>query len=345
MCLPLLALGDVAGDLRGADDLAVVTPERRDRQGNRNQASILAPANRFVMFDALATLDALDHLALLVPPIRRDQDGNALAYDFFGHVAEEPRCRRVPRGEDTIEILAHDRIAGRFHDGCDPLGLVERQRNLIGRRREGAEIGHHAQVFCVKAAGLVMGDHPDRPDRFASAVERNKNGFIKERCDFQEIGKVPLRMRKQQWHAMVQHGATRTEVSRRAGAQIWRPCSGDGAPAQISLVALLQQAEAGRMGVAQGQRAVGELLQDAVGRGRHLRRQCDQVAVFRFMVGRTPWTAPQFSRGERRCRKGCAIAKSFDQMRHGKVQQKSPRPQDHLCKRLHRLTAARAFAS
>src|SRR6185369_3668284 len=92
MLFLLLSLGDVTSDLRCTDYPAIATLHRRNRQRNRNQASILAPANRFVVFDALAAPDALDDRALFILAIRRNENGNGLAYDFFGHVAEES-CR------------------------------------------------------------------------------------------------------------------------------------------------------------------------------------------------------------------------------------------------------------
>ncbi len=77
-------------------------------------------------------------------------------------------------------------------------------------------------------------------------------------------------------------------------ARRWRA---SGSPLSVSL---LQEAEPGRVRAAQGQGGVRELLQNAVGRGRHLLRQGDQRAVFGRIVGRAGRSPAQFSgRGDR----------------------------------------------
>ena len=65
---------------------------------------------------------------------------------------------------------------------------------LISRRCECAQVGHHAQVFRVKTTTLVMGDYPDRADRFALDVEGNQEPFIEKGLDLAEVGKVAFRM-------------------------------------------------------------------------------------------------------------------------------------------------------
>src|ERR1051326_7066581 len=48
----------------------------------------------------------------------------------------------------------------------------------INRRRKMAQIGHHAQVFCVETATLVVGDNPDRADRLPTHVEREQQALF-----------------------------------------------------------------------------------------------------------------------------------------------------------------------
>jgi hypothetical protein len=60
------ALGDVAGDLRGADDPPLAVPERRYRERDLDQRAVLAAADGLVVLDALAAPDALEDPGLLV---------------------------------------------------------------------------------------------------------------------------------------------------------------------------------------------------------------------------------------------------------------------------------------
>src|SRR5580704_17676125 len=54
-----LARGDVAGDLRGADDGTVRVLDRRDAERNRNPAAVLALPDRLIVIEAVAAPDAL----------------------------------------------------------------------------------------------------------------------------------------------------------------------------------------------------------------------------------------------------------------------------------------------
>ena len=53
-------LSYVASDFRCANDFALSVSDRRNGQGNINQAPILALPNGFIMFDALAAQDSLN---------------------------------------------------------------------------------------------------------------------------------------------------------------------------------------------------------------------------------------------------------------------------------------------
>jgi hypothetical protein len=54
------------------------------------------------------------------------------------------------------------------------------------------------------------------------------------------------------------------------------------------------------MCVAQGQGGFRELVQNTIGRGRHLLCQSDQSAVFRRVIGKAPWSPTQLSRRDHR---------------------------------------------
>src|SRR5580700_3857531 len=61
----LFARGDVAGDLRGADDDAVRVLDRRHAQRNGKLAAVLALADGLVMVETLAATNAGENLRLL----------------------------------------------------------------------------------------------------------------------------------------------------------------------------------------------------------------------------------------------------------------------------------------
>ena len=74
-------------------------------------------------------------VALLVQPLRRDDQGDGLADGLRGGVAEEPLGPGVPRPDDAVEGLADDRVLGRLDDGRQPrLGLLG---PLAARSRRG----------------------------------------------------------------------------------------------------------------------------------------------------------------------------------------------------------------
>ena len=70
--LGALAVGDVAGDLRSADDPAVAIPDGRDRQGYVDQAAVLVLTYGLVVLDALAGADALQDSRLFIAMIDRE---------------------------------------------------------------------------------------------------------------------------------------------------------------------------------------------------------------------------------------------------------------------------------
>src|SRR5580700_318796 len=134
----LFARGDVAGNLRGADDGAVRVPDRRDAERNRNAAAVFALPDGLVVIEAVAAPDALDDPRLLVLQLLRNQDGDRLADDVFGGVAEQALGGAVPADDDAVEVLADDGVAGRFDDtgkllarlhGAALLGDVEQRRD------------------------------------------------------------------------------------------------------------------------------------------------------------------------------------------------------------------------
>src|SRR6185312_13141427 len=65
-----LPLGNVAGNLRGADDLPGSVTDRGDRERDIQQAAVFSSAHRLEMFDALPRAYAREDIILLARPFR-----------------------------------------------------------------------------------------------------------------------------------------------------------------------------------------------------------------------------------------------------------------------------------
>src|SRR5207244_3760937 len=72
LALMSLPLGDVARDLRGADDPAAGILERRDGRGNIDTRSVRADPDGLEVIDTLAAPDARQDFRFLPLPLRRE---------------------------------------------------------------------------------------------------------------------------------------------------------------------------------------------------------------------------------------------------------------------------------
>src|SRR3546814_11941329 len=90
LLLHLVTVGDVAGDLRRADDGAVRRPDRRHRQRDVDQAAVLALAHRVVVVDGIAAADAGAAYVFFVVAVGGNTDSHRLPALFLGGIAEEP---------------------------------------------------------------------------------------------------------------------------------------------------------------------------------------------------------------------------------------------------------------
>ena len=115
-----LPLGDVARDLGGADDPAVLVANRRHGERNVDQPAVLVTTLGLVRLDALAFAYAGDDRGFLVGPVRRHQEGHRQAEHLLGRIAIEMRRAIVPARHPHIEIGAEDGIVGGGDDGGEP---------------------------------------------------------------------------------------------------------------------------------------------------------------------------------------------------------------------------------
>src|SRR5690242_10860420 len=84
--------------------------DRRNGQGNYDQAAILALPNRLKMVDALTSSDARENFALFALPILRNYNCNGLADRLGGREAKDVLGALVPACNNAIEVLAYNRV-------------------------------------------------------------------------------------------------------------------------------------------------------------------------------------------------------------------------------------------
>ena len=80
----------------------------------RNLGSVPSQANRLVVVYAVARCDAADEDALLVQPIRRNEDRDGPSKRLLGRVSKETLCGVIPTCDRAVERLADDGVVGRL---------------------------------------------------------------------------------------------------------------------------------------------------------------------------------------------------------------------------------------
>jgi hypothetical protein len=103
--------GDVAGDLRRADDDAAGVFDRRNAQRHVDAAAVLALPDGLVVVETFAAPDAGKDFRFLVLQLRRDQDGDGFADDLVGSVAEQGFGGAVPADDNAAEVFADNGVA------------------------------------------------------------------------------------------------------------------------------------------------------------------------------------------------------------------------------------------
>lgn len=108
--LRALGLRDVTGDFRGAYDFASLIFDRRNGEGNIDEAPVLALSNRLVMIDTLAPADTFEDHRLFVMSVRRNEHGYRPSDGLLRGVAKEELGATVPSHNHAIEVFGKDRI-------------------------------------------------------------------------------------------------------------------------------------------------------------------------------------------------------------------------------------------
>src|SRR5262249_3281252 len=156
-----LARSDVTGNLRGADDPAMIIPHRRNCERDIDQPAVLATAHRLVMLDALAAADTSEDARLFRLQIIRNDRGDRLADHLFGGIAELAFGARIPTDDDGVEVLADDCVIRRFDDAgelparlfsASLIGNVEERSNPSFDLAVGIEFGSIGDGKTARAA-------------------------------------------------------------------------------------------------------------------------------------------------------------------------------------------------
>ena len=153
-----LALGDVAPGHRGAHDLAVAIPDRRNRQRHRDTLSVLAETLRLELLDMLAARQHGHDLGPFVDAVFRDEHLDRSAHGLVAAVPVKPLGASVPGSDGPVEILAEDRVRGTLDHGGEAPDDRVRGLLALGDVHE----GDHDAVDAV-VQGAVGHDPPNVP--------------------------------------------------------------------------------------------------------------------------------------------------------------------------------------
>jgi hypothetical protein len=111
------ALGYVASDHRGAEQLVVLGADGRDRERDVHPSPVLADALGLEVVDLLPGDDPAKDQLLLAGSLLGDDHADRPADRLVGRVAVQPRGCLVPARDDALERLAKDRVV-RGGDEC-----------------------------------------------------------------------------------------------------------------------------------------------------------------------------------------------------------------------------------
>lgn len=96
-----LALRDVSGDFRCADDLSVAVPNRRDGERDIDQGTVFASSYSLEVIDALAGLDASQNGRLLFEAIGWNNDRDRVADSLVCRIFEKALSALVSARNDS----------------------------------------------------------------------------------------------------------------------------------------------------------------------------------------------------------------------------------------------------
>src|SRR6266699_3196012 len=142
-------LSDITGDGRRPDNSATAILDRRNGDGDVQEGAILTHTYRLVMINTLSLANACHDLHKLILPIWREENRNRLAHDFLSSVPIHALCRRIPTGDDALQIFAKNSIIRRFDNGGHvkkSLGCLLVLGNIMKIRHDGLKIWFLKQI-------------------------------------------------------------------------------------------------------------------------------------------------------------------------------------------------------
>src|SRR6266567_1173761 len=102
--LGLLPLGDVANDLRCANDSPQCIVDRRPGYRHVDQLAALCAPDGFVLLNPFSVFYALQNSRRLINAAGRDDGRNRVADHLFGRIAEDTLSALVPTRNDSIQV-------------------------------------------------------------------------------------------------------------------------------------------------------------------------------------------------------------------------------------------------
>jgi hypothetical protein len=78
------------------------------------------------MIDTLARVDLRQNHRLFIESIWRNQNRDRLTDHLFGQISKQARRPAIPGLNDSLEVLADNRIVGSIDNGSQPVSSVRR---------------------------------------------------------------------------------------------------------------------------------------------------------------------------------------------------------------------------
>jgi hypothetical protein len=173
--------------------------------------------------------------------------------------------------------------------------LVQGIDGLPGRGGERSEGVQQARILGVELAARRMDQHPDGAGRLVVHGPGRQQAFLDRRFDAAQGREAAFGAVEQDDMVAFQHSAARAGVTRHGAVHVGRKAAGGGVPAEHALRAAgFEDADAGRIGMAQLDQEFGQLLQHAARIGGHLAGERGQRLAFGAFVAVAHGTACQF---------------------------------------------------
>ena len=129
----LLLRGDVPVNCRKTDESALFVCHRGHGNPNIYHRPVFPFPLGLVALDSYSSPDLTDNLFVLISPVRSSNQGYRLAEGFLLGVAEHSFCRRVPTGDDAVEVFGNDGVFRRPDNCRQKTGSRLNRRILLQR--------------------------------------------------------------------------------------------------------------------------------------------------------------------------------------------------------------------